>query len=246
MSSLSVRSSPIRTISPQPQGQSVLSGSTTCSIRSRCSGKWPRLRSGRGFLGARGGDGSPAAASASTSADAPSRSSNASWRSSADSFSDRLPWTTRCNSCTRCSRRRILEANALSDRTRLQKLPARALLDWRAEPWGRGFMTVRCSPGQSRLALHVMLVGDRAADFGVYRAAALVLMVDPARRSCIDPARVAAMLGLTPSECKIRAHLMAIPAVFDRPGSAGGVARRRSPTRCFSSGTESQFDFEGP
>lgn len=35
--------------------------------------------------------GSPAAASASTSADAPSRSSNASWRSSAVSFSDLLP-----------------------------------------------------------------------------------------------------------------------------------------------------------
>ncbi len=35
----SVRSSPIRTISPQPQGQSVLSGSITCSIRGRWSSK---------------------------------------------------------------------------------------------------------------------------------------------------------------------------------------------------------------
>ena len=44
ISSLSLRSSPIRTISPQPQGQSVLFGSITCSIRGRCAGKWPRLR----------------------------------------------------------------------------------------------------------------------------------------------------------------------------------------------------------
>ena len=48
---LGVRSSPIRTISPQPQGQSVLSGSITCSIRGRWSGKWPRLRAGRGRFG---------------------------------------------------------------------------------------------------------------------------------------------------------------------------------------------------
>ena len=43
-SSRSERSSPMQTISPHPQGQSVFSGSTTSSMRSRWAGKWPRLR----------------------------------------------------------------------------------------------------------------------------------------------------------------------------------------------------------
>ena len=107
MSSRSVRSRPIRTISPQPQGQSVLSGSIICSIRGRCSGKWPRLRAGRGRFGERAAAGSSGAAAASTSADAPSSSSKASWRWSADSFSDLLPYRSRISSRFRCSRRRM-------------------------------------------------------------------------------------------------------------------------------------------
>jgi len=37
----SLRSSPTLTISPQPHGHSVLSGSMICSTRSRCGGRWP-------------------------------------------------------------------------------------------------------------------------------------------------------------------------------------------------------------
>ncbi len=68
-------------------------------------------------------------------------------------------------------------------------------------------MTVQRPSGQSRLALHVMPVGDAEADFGGRRVAALVLMVDPARRARIDPARVAAALGLTASESRMAALL---------------------------------------
>ena len=71
--------------------QRVLSGSITRSIRGRCSGRWPILGAGRGRFGERAGDGSPGAATASTSSDALSISSNASWRSSAVSYSDFLP-----------------------------------------------------------------------------------------------------------------------------------------------------------
>ena len=79
MSSRSVRSSPMRTISPQPQGQFVLSGSMTCSTLSRCSGRWPRLRRASGRF-ARGTDAGFAGASgASSSASAPSSASKASW-----------------------------------------------------------------------------------------------------------------------------------------------------------------------
>ena len=101
----------------------------------------------------------------------------------------------------------ILGASLPSDHERLQKLLARALPDWRGEPPAGGSMTVQRGPGQSRLALHVMPVGDRTEDFGGRRVAALVLVVDPARRTRIDASRVAAALGLTPSESRMAALL---------------------------------------
>ena len=97
----------------------------------------------------------------------------------------------------------VLDARLRADRTRLRKLLGRALPDWRGEAPSGGSMTVRRSSGRSRVGLHVMPVGDRAADFGGRRVAALVLVVDPARRARIDPARVAATLGLTPSESRM-------------------------------------------
>ena len=92
MSRRSLRSSPIRTISPQPQAQSVLSGSMTRSIRGRCSGRWPMLRAGAGRFGDGASFGGEAGFTASSSsAAAATRSSKASCRSSGVSFSDRLP-----------------------------------------------------------------------------------------------------------------------------------------------------------
>ena len=66
-------------------------------------------------------------------------------------------------------------------------------------------MTVQRPSGRSRLALHVMPVGDAAADFGGRRVAALALVVDPARRPRIDAHRVAVTLGLTASEGRMAA-----------------------------------------
>lgn len=90
MSSRSLRSSPILCIRPQPHGQIKLSGSMTSSIRGNVAGKLPMVRLGAGLVVP-----SPALAarfsfSASTSASAIDRSSNASCRSSSDSFSDRF------------------------------------------------------------------------------------------------------------------------------------------------------------
>ena len=70
---------------------------------------------------------------------------------------------------------------------------------------GGGSMTARRSSGRSRLALHVSPVGDREADFGGRRVAALVLAVEPARRARIDAQRVAATLGPTSSEGRVSA-----------------------------------------
>ena len=72
---------------------------------------------------------------------------------------------------------------------------------WTASATGCG------TSGRSRLGLHVSPVGDAAADFGGRRVAALVLVVDPARRPRIDARRVAATLGLTPSEGRMAALL---------------------------------------
>ncbi len=100
-----------------------------------------------------------------------------------------------------------LDAVLPADRTRLQRLVGRALPDFLGEAPGGGSMTVQRPSGRSRLGLHVMPVGDAAADFGGRRAAALVLVVDPARRPRIDAHRVAVTLGLTASEGRMAALL---------------------------------------
>ena len=100
-----------------------------------------------------------------------------------------------------------LDARLPADRARLQSLLGGALPDpWGAAPGG-GSMTVRRPSGGPRLALHVSPVGDGEADFGGRRVAALVLLVDPARRPRIDPVRVAEGLGLTASEGRAAALL---------------------------------------
>ena len=117
MSSRSVRSSPMRTISAQPQGQCVLWGSMTCSIRGRCLGRWPRLRCVSGRF-ARGVGAGLAGAVASASASAPSSASKASWSWSGWSFSDFLANIARRSSRSRCSRRRLC---SVSEATRLRR-----------------------------------------------------------------------------------------------------------------------------
>ena len=100
-----------------------------------------------------------------------------------------------------------LDAWLPADRRRLRRLVGRALPGlWGAAPVG-GSMTVQRSSGRSRLGLHVTPAGDAAADFGSRRVAALVLVVDPARRPRIDAQRVATTLGLTPSEGRTAALL---------------------------------------
>ena len=101
----------------------------------------------------------------------------------------------------------VLDARLPADRSRLRKLLARALPGWWGEAPGGGSMTVQRPSDRTRLGLHVCPVGDRAADFGGRRVAALVLVVDSSRRARIDAARVATMLGLTPSEGRMAALL---------------------------------------
>ena len=100
-----------------------------------------------------------------------------------------------------------LEAWLPADRSRLQRLLGSALPDlWGEAPAG-GSMTIQRPSGRSRLGVHVSPVGAADADFGARRVAALVLLVDPARRARIDASRVATMLGLTASEGRMAALL---------------------------------------
>ena len=100
-----------------------------------------------------------------------------------------------------------LHASLPADHGRLQRLLKRALPGFGNEPPVGGSMTIQRPPLLSRLALHVHPVDAGQADFGGRRVAALVLVVDPARRVRIDPVGLSVLLGLTPSEGRVSALL---------------------------------------
>jgi len=94
-----------------------------------------------------------------------------------------------------------------ADHERLQRLLGGALPGLWGEAPTSGSMTIRRATGRTRLGVHVSPVGGGRADFGGRRVAALMLVVDPASRARIDPARVAQAFGLTPSEGRVAALL---------------------------------------
>ena len=101
-----------------------------------------------------------------------------------------------------------LRAALPADDSRLQGLLKRALpVFGSATPPTGGSMTIQRPLLRSRLDLHVHPVEAGQADFGGRRVVALVLVVDPARRPRIDPARVSVLLGLTPAEASVSALL---------------------------------------
>ena len=72
-------------------------------------------------------------------------------------------------------------------------------------------------------------MGDAEADFGRRRVAALVLVVDSARRVRIDAQRVAKTLGLTPSEGRMAALLaegLKVLEIAAMTGWQAGYVRR--------------------
>ncbi|MCY3966429.1 MAG: helix-turn-helix transcriptional regulator [Acidobacteria bacterium] len=101
-----------------------------------------------------------------------------------------------------------LRASLPADDSRLQKLLKRALpVFGSSTPPTGGWMRIQRPRLRSRLELHVHPVDAGSADFGGRRVAALVLVVDPESGPRIDPARVATLLGLSPSEGKVSALL---------------------------------------
>ncbi|MYN63927.1 MAG: hypothetical protein F4X11_02685 [Acidobacteria bacterium] len=101
-----------------------------------------------------------------------------------------------------------LRASLPADDGRLQRLLKRALpVFGSATPPAGGSIRIQRPVLRSRLELHVHPMEPAQADFGGRRAAALVLVVDPAIRPRIDPGRVSALLGLTPQEGRVSALL---------------------------------------
>ena len=70
-----------------------------------------------------------------------------------------------------------------------------------------GSVALEQSPGIPRLVLHAVPVTSNRWDFGIRRAIALVLVVDPRRKPHINRELVAEALNLTPSESQVAAAL---------------------------------------
>ena len=100
----------------------------------------------------------------------------------------------------------FLRARASSDDDHLQGLVARALPPFSGRG-ASGSMVVRRPLGLSRLVVHVIPVGFRDADVLPSQVAALVLVVDPSGDVQLDPALVAAALGLSPAQNRVAVML---------------------------------------
>ena len=105
----------------------------------------------------------------------------------------------------------------------LQRLLARAL-PFSGGPGVGGSMVVSRSQTLSGLVLHVSPVHDAAGDAAPRHMGALVLVVDPADRTGLDPARVGQALGLTRAESQI-AVLLAQGKTIDAVAAETGRHR---------------------
>ena len=117
-----------------------------------------------------------------------------------------------------------LHASTPRDDARLQALLAGALPRF-GDQGTSGTMTVRRLTHATRLALHVTPVSDGRWEARPTRVAALVLIVDPLRRTPIDADYVSAVLDLTPAEGHVAVMLAQGNTIRDTAAAMG-----RSPT----------------
>ena len=115
----------------------------------------------------------------------------------------------------------FLSAWLPDDHADLERLLGRALAAVGGQTPASGSMAVRRAPGLPPLTLHITPVGVQQTDFGRWRVAALVLVVDPASRPTIDARLVAEALGLTPSQSQVASMLAAGSSVRDIATATG-------------------------
>ena len=113
----------------------------------------------------------------------------------------------------------FLHARSPEDDAELQELLRRALPPFGAQ--GAGGSTTLSRASGPRLVLHVSPVGRREADARIWPVAALVLVIDPASQTRIDPAVAAAALGLTQTESRVAVLLAEGKTVRDVAAATG-------------------------
>ena len=114
----------------------------------------------------------------------------------------------------------VLAACVPEDRAGLARLVAAALPTSSAPPVS-GSMRLRRAPRQPPFLVHVKPMGEGQPAYGVRRAAALVLLTAPGPPPDIDPARVAALLGLNRVEGQLAAGLAVGRTVRELAGTLG-------------------------
>ena len=114
----------------------------------------------------------------------------------------------------------VLAARVPADQAGLERLVA-AALPTSSAPAVSGSMRLHRASVRPPFVVHVKPVGIRQMDFGARRVAALVLLVEPGQVARIDPALVAATLGLTPVESEIAAWLAEGRTVREIAGASG-------------------------
>ena len=105
-----------------------------------------------------------------------------------------------------CDRDGELRARVPADRARFGQLLASALPTSKA-PAVSGSMRLRRSSTLLPFVVHIRPLGGRQPDYGAWRVAAQVLIVEPGRRGRLDPTQVAEALGLTPGESQVAVWL---------------------------------------
>ena len=114
----------------------------------------------------------------------------------------------------------VLTAWASADNIRLQKLLTNAMPHL-GGPAASGSVAVRRGSGLPRLLVHVLPVGARHVGAGLGPVAALVLVVDPARRPQVDPVLVARVLNLTTGQGQVAALLAQGLSIRDIAAATG-------------------------
>ena len=106
------------------------------------------------------------------------------------------------------------------DTTELQRLLTRALPPFGQQGAG-GSMMVNRTTKQPPLMVHVSPVGCTTMGWPTWPVAGLVLVFDLARVSRVDPAMMAAALGLTTAESRIAALLAEGRSVYEIAAATG-------------------------
>ena len=124
-------------------------------------------------------------------------------------------------------RKGSLTAEIPAEDAHLQRLLAAALPLYGTQGAGGSIRITRPEAG-TPLVLEIHPVGGMRTDYRAWKVGVLVLIVDPASRSRIDPALPVAVLGLTPAESRVAVALAAgqtVPEMSRTLGVAQGTVR---------------------